>query len=73
MCAFLNYDNYLPYRHMNELELKKKNKKMKMCANMCELWHYCEAEHDIKTAKKRHETILCDATWQNISFMERKT
>lgn len=43
-----------------------------MCANMCELWHYCEAELDIKTANKRHETLLYDATWQNISFIKWK-
>jgi hypothetical protein len=30
---------------------KAEGKIMKMYANMCELLHCCEAEHDIKTAK----------------------
>lgn len=38
---------------------------MKMYANMCELLHCCEVEHDIKTAQKK-ETQNDDCVAENM-------
>jgi hypothetical protein len=65
--CLLNYDNYFASEaHFNVNEAngardgKEEEKIMKMYANMCELLHCCEAEHDIKTAKRDiHYVCVC--------------